>query len=406
MAAAAVLIGGSLTGLNVHVLGFSDWPLSGGQARSGHQVLPDPVSVASASQATGSAAASVFDRVRAPLTPATTAATTSTGVTAILAPAVPADAPTRAPQRAASTEIVVDANPAAGGGGAPVARSADSDGDGLSDAMEKLLGTNRLRSDSDGDGIPDAYEVGHRLNPRLVSDAAADIDGDGLSNRNEYLVAADPRVVDTNHDGITDGQEDSDGDGVPNAVEQRLGLNPSTPVSRGGGDASAPPAASVTTTKVKDGDAATIEKHESTEVAPTSGSSSAVSDGALDSDGDGFSNADEVAAGTDPAGADSHPAKADEPPATDPPADPAAVDPQPEDPATPVDPAPVDPAPVDPAPVDPAPVDPAPVDPAPLDPAPVDPAPVVPAPVDPAPVDPSPVDPAPVDPAPADTAPA
>jgi hypothetical protein len=376
MAASAVLIAGSLTGLNVHVLGFNDWPLSHDGDNTRAQVLPDPVTLSPAARQAARGAATALTAVRAPLS---TASPTAVGVAATLAPApAPDPSPTTAAQDsglvvqgAASSsgdgrEIVVDST-IPDDQAAPVARSADSDGDGLTDAMEKLLGTDPLRSDTDGDGIPDAYEVQHRLNPRLVSDAAVDIDGDGLSNRNEYLVEADPRVADTNHDGIDDGEDDSDGDGVPNAVEQRLGLNPSTPVSRGGGDVSAPPSAAVPTTKPKDGDAATIEQHESTQVEPT-GSTGAVTDGELDSDDDGFSNADEVAAGTDPASAASHPPVA-QPPATDSTDAPTTtpVDETPADSTTTTPPA-TDPAPTDPAPTDPAPTDPVATDTPPTDP--------------------------------------
>ena len=42
MAASATLIAGSISGLNVHVFGFSDWPLSRGGDIARSQVLPDP----------------------------------------------------------------------------------------------------------------------------------------------------------------------------------------------------------------------------------------------------------------------------------------------------------------------------------------------------------------------------
>ncbi|MCK4554251.1 hypothetical protein KAU19_04785 [Candidatus Parcubacteria bacterium] len=48
---------------------------------------------------------------------------------------------------------------------APVALMIDSDGDGLSDDMEKRLGTDPKNSDSDGDGYNDGAEVENKYNP-------------------------------------------------------------------------------------------------------------------------------------------------------------------------------------------------------------------------------------------------
>jgi len=43
----------------------------------------------------------------------------------------------------------------------------DSDGDGLTDSQEVLLGTDPLNPDSDGDGMLDGYENAHNYNPLL-----------------------------------------------------------------------------------------------------------------------------------------------------------------------------------------------------------------------------------------------
>jgi hypothetical protein len=376
MAASATLIAGSIAGLNVQVFGFSEWPLSRSGDALQSQVLPDP------------ARGEVVTRIDDPEAPR--AAIALPGTDAVIVPAGGQLAPGGTPlaglvddsgdeaerreaRRPGSTET------------GPRPRVADSDGDGLSDDLERLLGTDPFRSDTDGDGIPDAYEVENRMDPRSRVDADHDLDGDGVSNRNEYVVKANPRMVDSNGDGIPDGDDDPDGDGIPNSVEQRLGLNPASSVTRAGAPAIDPPKAP--TGSAKKPDKAAIEQAESK---PTAEQAPAppVADGDLDSDGDGFSNAAELAAGTDPADPASKP-------------EPAPVDPPPVEP----EPDPVDPGPVDPAPVDPDPVDPAPVDPPPVDPAPVDPAPPVepetPPPVDPVP---PPVEPAPVEPAPAEAA--
>lgn len=139
----------------------------------------------------------------------------------------------------------------------------DGDKDGLCDAAEDLIGTNKLTPDSDGDGLSDSVEVLQLgTNPMNV-----DTDGDGISDlvevrgwtdstgRKWYL---DPFKPDSNLDGVLDGIEcpefqnvsagkatpvapnlqcretvagtpdvwsaDNDGDGVPDAVD----LSPET----------------------------------------------------------------------------------------------------------------------------------------------------------------------------------
>ena len=83
----------------------------------------------------------------------------------------------------------------------------DSDGDGLTDAEEYILGTDPTLADSDEDGMPDAWEVKWGLNPLDPADAAADADDDGLTNAQEYAHGTDPNHGDSDNDGITDGGE-------------------------------------------------------------------------------------------------------------------------------------------------------------------------------------------------------
>lgn len=111
---------------------------------------------------------------------------------------------------------------------------ADDDGDGLTNAQEAILGTDKDNPDTDGDGLSDGAEVNiHNSNPLLV-----DSDGDGLSDGDEVNVyGSNPTLVDTDGDGLTDGAEvntyltnpveiDTDGDGFDDGVEVQLRSNP------------------------------------------------------------------------------------------------------------------------------------------------------------------------------------
>jgi Bacterial TSP3 repeat len=69
----------------------------------------------------------------------------------------------------------------------------DSDADGLTDGQEvNIHGTNPLSPDSDSDGVSDALEINLGTNPNL-SDSDADTDGDGFSNLDEVSSGTDPR---------------------------------------------------------------------------------------------------------------------------------------------------------------------------------------------------------------------
>ncbi|CAA9472722.1 MAG: hypothetical protein AVDCRST_MAG12-914 [uncultured Rubrobacteraceae bacterium] len=59
-----------------------------------------------------------------------------------------------------------------------------------------------------------------------------DSDGDGLADRKEGRLGQDPRNPDTDGDGIPDGQDDADGDGLPDGQQ---GGGAGTSVNPGGG---------------------------------------------------------------------------------------------------------------------------------------------------------------------------
>ena len=146
--------------------------------------------------------------------------------------------------------------------GVPTGKSSDSDGDGLSDTLEKQIHTDPCNADTDGDGVPDGYEYMAALdlnskalpypgkrpypNPLDPTDANIDHDGDGMTMAEEYAgwvryggskfplnmsdgtqntggvmpVPAGKEFLDLNGDGkLTDDERDIDNDNLGNWVE-------------------------------------------------------------------------------------------------------------------------------------------------------------------------------------------
>ena len=109
----------------------------------------------------------------------------------------------------------------------------DSDGDGLPNAAEDLIGTDDGNPDSDSDGFSDGHEVNVGTNPK--SDASTpppDSDGDGLSDVLEALIgtcASDtPTACEYQGLGFDPGTQawDSDGDGFGDQDEFFGGSDP------------------------------------------------------------------------------------------------------------------------------------------------------------------------------------
>lgn len=120
----------------------------------------------------------------------------------------------------------------------------DTDGDGVEDIYEQLMGSGTNDADSDDDGISDGQEYENSLNP-LKNDADMDMDGDGLSNQEEIYYGTGVNTPDSDGDGIDDAREivlktdplclDTDSDEVCDSIELEMGLDPLQEDSNGDG---------------------------------------------------------------------------------------------------------------------------------------------------------------------------
>jgi hypothetical protein len=100
----------------------------------------------------------------------------------------------------------------------------DPDTDHLTNAFELeyslALGLDPFHPDSDGDQVEDGDE---------------DPDGDGLTNLVEQTLGLNPTLADSDGDGTADGDEDSDQDGLTNLDEINTGTDPANPDTDGDG---------------------------------------------------------------------------------------------------------------------------------------------------------------------------
>ncbi|MEZ5434924.1 MAG: hypothetical protein R3F31_27925 [Verrucomicrobiales bacterium] len=228
---------------------------------------------------------------------------------------------------------------------------ADQDGDGWEDALDPFPADARLnpQTDPDADGVPSELEWFYGMNDLDPADGAADLDGDGFSNAEAFQqgwvldAALVSPVPDLDGDRLNDITEahwaqvhpssldpgnpldpvaDYDQDGVMNFEELTWGLDLASPTSNQLGDdlyfmqlATGNIAAFVTpgypgysaTDPDADGLPSLLEYQLLLNPRSADSDEDGVPDGEEDSDGDGFGNLAEVAAGTLPGQAASHP---------------------------------------------------------------------------------------------------
>lgn len=178
----------------------------------------------------------------------------------------------------------------------------DTDDDGLIDYSEvRVHGTDPTVKDSDGGGTVDGEEVLiDRTDPTMPQDDALDSDGDGLPNRLEQDLGTDAFIEDTDGDLLSDGQEDADRDGQWDEGE----TNPGDDDTDGDGLVDGQELlvhGSDPLLEDSDGDALP----DGQEVELSEGELACLSPARADSDGDALTDGDEIAQGLDPCSPDS-----------------------------------------------------------------------------------------------------
>lgn len=229
----------------------------------------------------------------------------------------------------------VDARLLRAGSGITLAFVQDEDDDGLPARVEYSLGCSDVMVDTDGDGLDDRFEAyegwvvsvtGRGDYQGYASCARTDSDGDGLTDAEEFALGTDAKLRDTDGDGISDYEEvngfvvtlrfggtvsvttdplnpDTDGDTLRDGAERQLGTDPTTSdgdaVFDDDGDGL------VNLQESSGWSVTTYAVSTAPGVQPTSSTRAVTSDPDLpDTDGDGLTDAQEMALGTDPRSAD------------------------------------------------------------------------------------------------------
>jgi hypothetical protein len=201
----------------------------------------------------------------------------------------------------------------------------DTDGDGLGDLAETIYGTSLTNPDTDGDDINDDIEVKIKSNPRDFNSGPSstlDSDGDGLTDLEEYRLGTDPTKKDTDGDGINDlievtefttdpTKKDTDDDGLTDAEEALVhGTNPSSRDTDSDGFPDGLEVKRNRDPKDPDDKPDKIAYREESEAEEKDEKEATNNEN--DDDGDGYTNDEEKEAGSDPDDAESTPEESEE----------------------------------------------------------------------------------------------
>ena len=103
-------------------------------------------------------------------------------------PATTPVVPSQPTPQAGGDQFDIDGGQLLGNGAQALNPNVDTDHDGLSDAFERLAGTDATKADTDGDGLSDSYEVFTSKTDPLLADS----DLDGLTDSAELSLGSDP----------------------------------------------------------------------------------------------------------------------------------------------------------------------------------------------------------------------
>jgi len=159
--------------------------------------------------------------------------TTEPVLTAMAAPKAPSPDETATFEEVLAAQVAdpfaaqgLDRSPIALSSPSAADSTSDDDGDGLTEAMESLLGTDPEEDDTDMDGLDDEYEATFKVNVGgqdwYLNPLEPDTNYDGLPDEEEILLSNGTRDpdLDTDGDGVPNiWDEDNDGDGVPDSID-------------------------------------------------------------------------------------------------------------------------------------------------------------------------------------------